>query len=234
MYKTVSFRGIQPVYTPVVWQLNVPPKIHIFLWLMANNKTLTRSNLAKRQKVDDISCLFCTETETVSHLFFECCVSTAMWSHLSKIFNKNLGSDFESVARWWTSNKKNAILNSCCAALTWCIWTTRNDFCFQGMTWKSEKDLMLKLIRTLKNWRAVCKNVNLQDFDHVVEELTTSLHQPLCIAWDGPTATFSSSQTGLQSGLAPSTGQEAWNDTTTPSTPEETPNESSSSHRYVP
>ena len=102
------------------------------------------------------------------------------------------------------------------------------------MTWKSEKDLMLKLIRTLKNWRAVCKNVNLQDFDHVVEELTTSLHQPLCIAWDGPTATFSSSQTGLQSGLAPSTGQEAWNDTTTPSTPEETPNESSSSHRYVP
>jgi len=116
MYKTVSFRGIQPVYTPVIWHLNVPPKIHIFLWLMANNKTLTRSNLAKRQKVDNISCLFCAETETVNHLFFDCCVSTIMWSHLSKIFNKNLGSDFESVATWWISNKKNATLNTCCAA----------------------------------------------------------------------------------------------------------------------
>ena len=55
MYKAVSFRGIQPVHTPVVWQLNVPPRIHIFLWLMANNKTLTRSNLVKRQNLDDLS-----------------------------------------------------------------------------------------------------------------------------------------------------------------------------------
>ena len=47
------------------------------------------------------------------------------------------------------------------------------------MMWRNEKDLMLKLIRTLKNWRVVCKNADLQAFDRVVEELTTSLHQPL-------------------------------------------------------
>jgi len=106
MYKAVSFRGIQPVHTPVVWQLNVPPRIHIFLWLMANNKTLTRSNLVKRQNLDDLSCLFCAESETVHHLFFECYVPTTMWLILSEIFGRNLGTDFESVARWWISNKK--------------------------------------------------------------------------------------------------------------------------------
>ena len=58
MYKTISFRGVKPVYTPAVWHLNVPPRIHIFLWLIANNKTLTRTNLAKRQEVENISCLF--------------------------------------------------------------------------------------------------------------------------------------------------------------------------------
>jgi len=94
------------------------------------------------------------------------------------------------------------------------------------MMWRNEKDLMLKLIRTLKNWRVVCKNADLQAFDRVVEELTTSLHQPLCIAWDGPIATSSSSQTVPQSGSAASTGQEAWSDTTTPTVLEETPDDS--------
>ena len=78
MCKTISFRGVQPVYTPAaVWRLNVPPRIHIFLWLLANNKTLTRSNLSKRQHLDGLSCLFCGETETVHHLFFGCCSATS-------------------------------------------------------------------------------------------------------------------------------------------------------------
>jgi len=29
-----------------------------------------------------------------------------MWLILSEIFGRNLGTDFESVARWWISNKK--------------------------------------------------------------------------------------------------------------------------------
>ena len=78
---------------------------------------------------------------------------------------------------------------------------------------------MIKLIRTLKRWRVVCKNADLQEFDRVVEDLTTSLHQPLLIAWGGPTAASSSSQTVLQSSLAPSTGQVIRSETTTPATP---------------
>lgn len=35
MYKSISFRGVQPVFTPSIWQLNVPPRIHIFLWLLS-------------------------------------------------------------------------------------------------------------------------------------------------------------------------------------------------------
>jgi hypothetical protein len=46
---------------------------------MANNKILTRDNLAKRRIVEDDSCLFCDEKEIVHHLFFECCVAKQMW-----------------------------------------------------------------------------------------------------------------------------------------------------------
>lgn len=51
LYAVVNFRGVCPVYTPVVWKLNGPPRIDIFLWLLTNNKILTRDNLAKRQLV---------------------------------------------------------------------------------------------------------------------------------------------------------------------------------------
>jgi hypothetical protein len=71
------------------------------VWLLGNNKTLTRDNLAQRRKVDDASCLFCTQTESIGHLFFGCCVAKAMWKEISEIFSKNIGADFESVASWW-------------------------------------------------------------------------------------------------------------------------------------
>lgn len=44
LYAINNFRGVFSVYTPVVWKLNIPPRIHVFLWLMANNKIFTRDN----------------------------------------------------------------------------------------------------------------------------------------------------------------------------------------------
>jgi hypothetical protein len=67
LYRVVNFRGVMPVYMPAIWKLHVPPRIHFFLWLVSKNKLLTRDNLGKRRKVDDPSCLFCSETEIVHH-----------------------------------------------------------------------------------------------------------------------------------------------------------------------
>jgi hypothetical protein len=67
LYTMVNDRGVRQVYPPVVWKIKVPPKIHIFLWLFVKNKLLTRDNLAKRS-MDDQTCLFCDEPESVSHL----------------------------------------------------------------------------------------------------------------------------------------------------------------------
>jgi hypothetical protein len=69
----------------------VPLRIHIFLCLMANNKTLTRDNLAKRKTVEDSSCLFCDDKESIHHLFFECCVAKHMWQVCSDISRKTWG-----------------------------------------------------------------------------------------------------------------------------------------------
>ena len=65
LYAIVSVRGIKQVYTPMMWKLRVPPRIHVFLWLLANNKLLTR----------DKTCFFCSEHESVHHIMFDCCVA---------------------------------------------------------------------------------------------------------------------------------------------------------------
>jgi hypothetical protein len=47
-YNVISYRGTTPLYIPVVWNICVPPKIHLFLWLLSHNKLATVDNLIKR------------------------------------------------------------------------------------------------------------------------------------------------------------------------------------------
>jgi hypothetical protein len=132
LYAVINDRCIKQVYTPVMWKISVPSRIHIFLWLVANNKVLTRDNLAKRKTFDDASCLFCLETESVHHLFFGCCIAKLLWSHLSDMSNRIIGADFESVAGLWLCEKKFKALNICSSAILWSLWKMRNLLCFQG------------------------------------------------------------------------------------------------------
>jgi hypothetical protein len=38
LYAVINDRGIKHIYLPVMWKINVPSRIHVFLWLVANNK----------------------------------------------------------------------------------------------------------------------------------------------------------------------------------------------------
>lgn len=73
-YNIVNFGGVLPLNTPDVLADKIPPRVQIFLWLLFNNNILTRDNLAKRQHVPDLTCVFCSELESCHPLFFECAV----------------------------------------------------------------------------------------------------------------------------------------------------------------
>jgi len=59
----------------------------MFLWLLSKNRILTRDNLAKRRELADQTCLFCTERESVDHLFFHCSVAKRLWRVVLSILN---------------------------------------------------------------------------------------------------------------------------------------------------
>jgi hypothetical protein len=114
---------MRQICTPVMWKIHAPPpRIHIFMWLLANNKILTRDNLAKRRKVEDGTCLFCNETEKAVHLFFECCVACCLWEIVAEIMNMPVIRDFESQAKLWIRGGKYNAANVFHAAVLWSIW----------------------------------------------------------------------------------------------------------------
>jgi hypothetical protein len=152
LYRVINFRGVIPVYIPAVWKLRVPPRIHFFLWLLSNNKLLTRDNLEKRRKVEDTTCLFCHEPESVAHLFFGCVVATQAWGLLAGVIDFNAGTDYESMAKCWLCNTKFGIVNILSSAVCWGIWKLRNYLCFQGVVWRSMKQLWSLIIPMLRCW----------------------------------------------------------------------------------
>jgi hypothetical protein len=142
LYAIVNDRGIRQIFTPVMWKILVPSRLHVFLWLLANNKMLTRDNLAKRKHVEDKTCLFCSEPESVSHLFFECCIAQLLWKIVSEISSIPMIKDFESLGLIWIRGKKFRIHNVLTSAVIWSIWKTRNNLCFQGAVWIKVEAMM--------------------------------------------------------------------------------------------
>jgi hypothetical protein len=155
LYAIVSDRGVKQVFTHAMWKIKIPSKVHIFLWLLTNNKVLIRDNLAKRRQVDDLSCLFCSETESISHLFFECCVAKVFWQTISEITNVKLGSDFESVAKLWINQKRHGVTNVCAAAGFLSLWKLRNELCFQEIGWTGMDKLLRRCARMMREWRVL-------------------------------------------------------------------------------
>jgi hypothetical protein len=130
LYAVVNDRGVRQIFSPVMWKIISPLGFMFFLWLVANNKILTTDNLSKRKALDDVSCLFCSEPETVSHLLFECSVAKCAWDALSEMLKIQLGWDFESVAKLGMQNKKYKIANIVTSAMLWTLWKFRNDIVF--------------------------------------------------------------------------------------------------------
>jgi hypothetical protein len=81
-----------------------------------------------------MSCLFCYETESVRHLFFECCVAKVFWKNIYEIIGLSVGADFELVAKVWLGEKKFKAVNVCTTAALWTSSKMRNALCFQGVS----------------------------------------------------------------------------------------------------
>jgi hypothetical protein len=178
LYRIINFRGVTPVHSPSIWTLRIPPRVQFFLWLLTKNKNLTRDNLAKRQKVEDKTCLFCEETETSQHLFFNCAVAKEMWRRISVVLHREVGGSFESIGACWLSNKRFLSINVITSAALWALWKLRNELCFQNIAWKSMECLLMKAACLAQNWLILCPKEKKEELKLLTLQVSASARNP--------------------------------------------------------
>jgi hypothetical protein len=187
MYTIINFRGVLPISVHSVWKVKVPPKIHFFLWLIAHNKLLTRDNLVKRQNVDDLTCLFCNEEESCSHLFCDCVVFSATWSELKRLNNISLDlHHISDITNLWNHDKKFKITNMILDAHLRVIWLLRNDMCFNRTNWPGMQTLWRKLAFLLAQWGVLLHEEEKGKLQVVTMQLEALARAPPMLSWPEP------------------------------------------------
>jgi hypothetical protein len=153
------------------------------LWLMTKNKILTGDNLLKRKRLDDITCLFCTEPESVRHLLFDCCVAQSIWGSISEMLGFHVGKDFESIAKLWLNDKKYKyvnILNN--VVVLWSLWKTRNNMCFPVPVDGDAEDPAM-CAHSLRSWCLLLQEPGV--LEQWADELEARSVKPLRVTWTG-------------------------------------------------
>lgn len=144
------------------WNIKVPLKIRIFLWLFLKNKILTKDNLYKRgwRKGDKI-CQFCCREESIQHLFFDCPFAKLIWNvvtcalDLKPILDKT--QLFSSWSSGFNKNMKNLLLVGVSATI-WAIWKTRNKACFDNILPKDPIEVIFMICHLIESC-AVLQNL---------------------------------------------------------------------------
>jgi hypothetical protein len=180
-YAIISFRGVTPVFLPAIWNIVVPPKIHFFLWLLAHNKLATVDNLNKKVLNKPVQCCFCSEDESISHLFFECVVAKTIWKMMSEILGFEVGGDYLSVASKWIHKNKCYGVNIFTSAVLRAIWLTRNRMIFDKQVWLGVNVVLRKFLFLIMEWRIIFKEDKMQEMMLRWSSLEELIQAPLRI-----------------------------------------------------
>ena len=143
---------------------------------------MTRDNLSKRGLEKSHEYVYCSEKESIQHLFFECVVAKQIWKSVSDFFSCSLGADYLSIAKFWIVNKKRTTLNSICACVLWAIWKHRNSCIFRNVMWIDLKQIWNLILGLLRRWLILLKDAARQKMEEFMTRATLILNTPFQIA----------------------------------------------------
>jgi hypothetical protein len=72
-------------------------------------------------------------------------VAKQIWVNISDYLEIGYVISFESIAKYWLSNKKYYVINIFTSAALWGLWKLRNHLCFQDGRWKDVSGSLLQI-----------------------------------------------------------------------------------------
>jgi hypothetical protein len=146
-YAIVNYRGIKPVYVPAIWNVTVPPRVQLFLWLLSHNRLAIADNLNKKGINKPVQCCFCSEAESVFLLFFNCTIAKSVWDMVGEFIGKGIGADYVLVASKWLQKEKLYGTSIITIVVLRSIWLIRNDIIFNNQVWVDVKMILRRMLK---------------------------------------------------------------------------------------
>jgi hypothetical protein len=138
-----SNEGIKERMWKVLWKINCPRVVHLFLWKACNNILPTKANLSKRGVTQDDKCPICNlEPETVEHSLWSCQAAKDVWMECPARIQKcpcdedDFASIFMRLGERLTDEELRLVVT-----VARQIWFRRNNFVFKG-EFKAPGDLV--------------------------------------------------------------------------------------------
>jgi hypothetical protein len=118
-----------------IWKSRLPYKIKIFTWLLENKVILTKDNIVRKNWPGTPTCSFCSQTESVDHLFFQCPIAKVSWRSIALCLGAHdLPNNVASYSGWINKHLPGGgtVHHFIFAAIIWAIWKCRNRACFDS------------------------------------------------------------------------------------------------------
>ncbi|XP_058775510.1 uncharacterized protein LOC131649770 [Vicia villosa] len=172
----IFYKELMQNYNNVDWYVvfagNIArPRALFFLWLAFHRRLATKDRLAKFGIIRETQYCFCSEVETIDHLFYSCNVMKFIWSDILKWINvDHVPLEWNQEICWLIQIAKGKgmkvnLLKMAAAETLYCCWKFRNDTCFgnpqivdkvvhniqeaiihRGWNYRKYRDLIAKLL----------------------------------------------------------------------------------------
>jgi hypothetical protein len=125
--------------------------------------------------------VFCSEDESIRHLFFQCVVAKVIWKLIGSIVGCEVGSDYLSVASRWIHKKKCYGINIFTTAVLRGVWLIRNEMVFNNQVWSDVRSILRRILQLIMEWKPIFKEENLEEMMNWLCSLEKLIHKPLQI-----------------------------------------------------
>lgn len=165
IYSTMATSGLIGCRFATIWKYAIPPSVKVFLFLLLNDRLLTKEVMIRRHFNCSAMCILCDadNLESAIHLFLQCPFAIEIWEGLCNYLGCHMPIGAQSVQDLWydasiryrgnvRAKKRWDVFF---AAGCWAIWRQRNQKIFEQRG--ASADVVIQwIIREATLWEKHC------------------------------------------------------------------------------
>ena len=174
LYEMIAFRGVRDVTMLKIWKCPAPMKMKHFVWLARKNRIQSAEQLKMKNWSGSEYCQLYGEIESTSHILFTCPMASFVWCVCRDSFGWHLAPrNFEDLflLNEMNNKAKDRVFSALLVAVSWVLWTTRNNMIFRNKIVYSLLILPFQIVSFLLQWKALCRSEEGALMDHIAVKL---------------------------------------------------------------